>query len=206
MVAAHFATAVIIPIKSFDNAKERLASVLNAADRHKLAMYTASRVIAAASPFAIFIVCDDDEVVQFARQHGAVAINQQGSGLNNAAQEGLNAARGDGFSWAIIAHSDLPLATHFDHLLEDSMPNTRVALVADRAGDGTNVLVIATDCEFEFHYGPGSFQAHCQEVNRRGYELRIIEDIALAVDIDTPEDLVYLPIDWQNVAESVFPK
>lgn len=198
MVAAHFATAVIIPIKSFDDAKERLASALSALDRHKLAMYTASRVIAAASPFAIFIVCDDDEVVQFARRHGAVAILQQSSGLNSAAQEGLNAARDDGFSWAIIAHSDLPLATHFDHLLDESMPSTSVGLVADQTRDGTNVLVISTDREFEFHYGPGSFQAHCKEATRRGYELRVIDDPALAVDIDTPEDLVHLPPDWQN--------
>lgn len=200
MVAAHFTTAVIIPIKSFDDAKERLASALDAADRHKLAMYTAARVIAAANPFAVFIVCDDDEVVQFARQHGAVAIHQQSSGLNNAAQEGLNAARDDGFSWAIIAHSDLPLATHFEHLLEKSMSKTSVGLVADQTRDGTNVLVIATDCEFEFHYGPGSFQSHCDEATRRGYVLRIIDDPALAVDIDTPEDLVHLPADWQNAS------
>ncbi|MEO5974405.1 MAG: 2-phospho-L-lactate guanylyltransferase [Ilumatobacteraceae bacterium] len=198
-MAAHFATAVIIPIKSFDDAKERLASVLDAAERHKLAMYTASRVIAAASPFAVFIVCDDDEVMQFARQHGAVAILQQSSGLNNAAQEGLNAARDDGFSWAIIAHSDLPLATDFQHLLEDSMSKTSLGLVADQTSDGTNVLVIATDCEFEFHYGPGSFQAHCDEATRRGYVLRLIDDPALAVDIDTPKDLVHLPDDWQTV-------
>lgn len=190
-------SAVIIPIKSFDGAKERLASALDATERHKLAVYTASRVMAAARPFSVFIVCDDDEVAHFARQHGAAVVSQHISGLNNAARLGLDAARDAGFAWGIIAHSDLPLATHFDHLVDQSMSKTRIGLVSDQVNDGTNVLVIATNSEFEFHYGPGSFRAHCDEATRRGYELRIIDDRALAIDIDTPADLVHLPADWQ---------
>lgn len=190
-------SAVIIPIKSFDGAKERLASTLDATERHKIAVYTASRVVAAATPFSVFIVCDDDEVAHFARQHGAVVVQQRVPGLNNAARLGLDAAREAGFAWGIIAHSDLPLATHFDHLVDQSMPKARIVLVSDQFKDGTNVLVIATDSDFEFHYGPGSFRAHCDEATRRGYELQIIDDSALAVDIDTPADLVHLPADWQ---------
>lgn len=190
-------SAVIIPIKSFEGAKERLASALNATERHKLAMYTASRVVMAATPFSVFIVCDDDEVAHFARQHGAVVVQQQVSGLNNAARAGLDAARDAGFTWGIIAHSDLPLATRFDHLVDESIPTTTICLVGDGPKDGTNVLVLATDNPFTFHYGPGSFGAHCDEAVRRGYELRIIDDPALAVDIDTPADLVHLPTNWQ---------
>lgn len=198
MVAAQFACAIIIPIKSFDGAKERLASALDATERHKLAIYTASRVVAAAAPFSVFIVCNDDEVARFARQHGAVVVHQHDSGLNSAARLGLIAARDAGFAWGIIAHSDLPLATHFDHLLEVSMPTARIGLVSDQFMDGTNVLVIATDSQFKFHYGPGSFRAHCDEAALRGYELRIFDDFELAVDIDTPADLAHLPADWQH--------
>jgi len=191
-------TAVIIPIKSFDEAKERLAKELNATERHQLAIYTATRVITAARPFPVFVVCDDSEVAEFAHQHGATAIHPKNPGLNNAVQEGLDAARDAGFSWAVIAHSDLPLATHFDHLLDESMLPTSIGLVSDQRNDGTNVLVIATDCAFEFHYGPHSFRLHREEATRRGYVTRIIDDPALAVDVDTPEDLIHLPTDWQN--------
>ena len=198
MVAAQFATAVIIPIKSFDGAKERLSPILDTTERHRLAVYLATRVIAAASPFSVLIVCDDDEVARFASRHGAVAIRQHGTGLNNAAGEGLTAARVAGFTWAIIAHSDLPLATHLEHLLDASMTKTAIGIVGDQTKDGTNVLVIATDCAFDFHYGANSFRAHCEEATRRGYQLRIIEDAALAVDIDNPTDLVHLPANWQD--------
>ncbi len=193
-------TAVIIPIKSFDEAKERLAKELDATDRHRLAIYTATRVITAANPFSIFVVCDDDEVAQFAHRRGAIAIHQKNPGLNNAVKEGLDAALDAGFSWAVIAHSDLPLATRFDHLLDESMSPTSIGLVSDQRNDGTNVMVIATDCPFEFHYGPHSFRLHREEATRRGYETRIIDDPDLAVDIDTPEDLVHLPSDWQNTS------
>jgi len=192
--------AIIIPIKSFKGAKERLAVALNATERHQLAMYTASRVIAAATPFPVFVVCDDDEVAHFALDHGAVVVHQQNSGLNNAVRLGLDAARDAGYNLGIIAHGDLPLATHFDHLWEEPTPNTTIGLVSDKVMDGTNVLVIATDIDFTFHYGPGSFRAHCAEAIRRGYDLRIIDDSALAVDIDTPADLVHLPVGWQLTA------
>lgn len=192
-------SAVIIPIKAFEGAKERLASALDATQRHKLAVYTASRVVAAAAPFSVFIVCDDDEVAHFAHRHGAVVVQQNEPGLNNAARIGLDAARDAGFVWGIIAHSDLPLATRFDHLVDESMPTTTICLVGDGSKDGTNVLVLATDSEFTFHYGPGSFQAHCEEATRRGYSVQIVDDPALAIDIDTPMDLVHLPANWQLI-------
>lgn len=198
MVAAQFASVVIIPIKSFDGAKERLVNALDATERHNLARYMASRVVAAAAPLSVLIVCDDDEVAHWARQQEATVVRQRTPGLNNAVRAGLDAARVAGFTWGIIAHGDLPLATHFDHLVDESTPMTRIGLVSDQQGDGTNVLVIATDSAFEFHYGPGSCRAHCDEATRRGFELRIIDDFALAVDIDTPTDLVHLPADWQH--------
>lgn len=197
MIAAQFASVVIIPIKSFNGAKERLAGALDATQRHNLAVYTASRVVAAADPFQVFIVCDNEDVAHFAEQHRAVVVRQNSPGLNGAARAGLDAARDAGFTWGIIAHGDLPLATRFDHLFNESMPTTTISLVSDQCMDGTNVLVISTDCAFDFHYGPGSFRAHCNEANQRGYKLRIIDDLALSVDIDSPADLVHLPADWQ---------
>lgn len=197
---AKFASVVIIPIKSFTGAKERLSSALDATDRHMLARYMASRVVAAAVPFPVIIVCDDDEVADWAQQRGAAVVRQQTPGLNNAAKAGFDAAREAGFDWAIIAHSDLPLATHFDHLVNESMPRIQIGMVSDQHGDGTNVLVIATDNDFGFHYGPGSCRAHCDEAIRRGFEFRITVDIALAIDIDTPDDLVHLPADWMHSA------
>ncbi|MFM7870270.1 MAG: hypothetical protein ACKPBG_01135, partial [Actinomycetota bacterium] len=40
-----------------------------------------------------------------------------------------------------------------------------------------------------FAYGPGSFQAHCDQARALDADLRILEHPDLAIDLDTPEDL-----------------
>jgi 2-phospho-L-lactate guanylyltransferase len=63
------AVAVVIPVKAFHQAKERLSDLLTPAERIVLAKYCADRVINAARDFDIFVVCDDPDVAQWARDH-----------------------------------------------------------------------------------------------------------------------------------------
>jgi 2-phospho-L-lactate guanylyltransferase len=207
VVAPTSTSVVIIPIKSFTGAKERLAGVLTAQERDKLARFMAIRVLRAAAPMPVLVVCDDDDVTAWALLNGAAVVRQDKPGLNNAVQSGFAAARDAGYKWAVIAHSDLPLANRLDHLLDhlhDGLPRTgpssdrAAVIVGDQLKDGTNVLVLATSCNFEFHYGPSSFAAHCSEAAHQGLDLRIVADTALATDIDTPSDLAHLPSNWRD--------
>lgn len=207
MVPPTSTSVVIVPIKSFTGAKDRLASALTAPERHKLACFMALRVLQAAAPLPVLVVCDDDEVTAWALLNGAKVVRQDKPGLNNAVQSGFAAARDAGYKWAVIAHSDLPLAISFDHLLDHSQDSLRDAgprsdrtavIVSDQHRDGTNVLVLATSCNFEFHYGPSSFAAHCAEAAKQGLDLHIVADAALAIDIDTPPDLAHLPSNWRE--------
>ena len=211
MVAWTSTSVVIIPIKSFTGAKERLASALTEPERHKLARFMALRVFRAAAPLPVLVVCDDDEVTAWSLLNGATVVRQEKPGLNNAVQSGFVAARDAGYQWAVIAHSDLPLANRLDHLLDhlfdhlrDGLPDlesnsdSTAVIVGDQHGDGTNVLVLATSCNFEFNYGPASFAAHCAQAAKLGLDLRIVADAALAIDIDTPSDLAHLPSNWRD--------
>jgi len=58
-------------VKSFRAAKLRLATVLDARAREALARELASRVIAAAAPVPVLVVCDDEEVATWAAERGA---------------------------------------------------------------------------------------------------------------------------------------
>jgi len=73
--------AVVVPIKSFASAKARLAEVLGVDARAALARTCASRVLSAAAPHRVFVVCDDEEVAAWAGTHGAsvVTANARGS-------------------------------------------------------------------------------------------------------------------------------
>ena len=66
-----------------------------------------------------------------------------------------------------------------------------MTLVPDRHRDGTNVIALPTDMPFQFAYGPGSFQRHLDSAIADGLSVRVRRDPLLALDIDTPSDLVH---------------
>jgi 2-phospho-L-lactate guanylyltransferase len=66
----------------------------------------------------------------------------------------------------------------------------RAAVIApDRAGDGTNALLLPARPRFAFAYGPGSFARHRRALAARGWEVTLCADPALRFDLDTPQDL-----------------
>ena len=62
--------AVLVPVKAFAQAKIRLAPALDAAQRSQLARAMAERVLAAAHPLPVAVVCDDVEVARWAARQG----------------------------------------------------------------------------------------------------------------------------------------
>ena len=58
--------------------------------------------------------------------------------------------------------------------------------------DGTPVLSVPVEVDFEFAYGPGSFRRHAAEARQRGLALRVVRDRSLAFDVDLPDDLSML--------------
>lgn len=188
---------MVVPVKSFDLAKGRLAESLSGRQRAALAKMMAERVVAAAAPLPVHVVCGSDEVESWAKNIGASVIRLDRPGLNRAVTHACAVLADGGYRRAIIAHGDLPLARSLVWLADD--PDTgdgsdhgSVSIVTDRRGDGTNVMAIPLGAGFEFHYGPGSAAAHRSEAERLGLGWRIIEDPELGWDVDTPADLAAL--------------
>jgi 2-phospho-L-lactate guanylyltransferase len=186
--------AVVIPIKAFDHAKERLSGVLTADQRNRLARATAHGVLESVRGAHVFVVCNDHDVSDWAQTHGATVVPQSGTGLNAAVQEGITAAHG--YARVMIVHSDLPLPSNLGLLLNSTHASDTVTIVPDRHRDGTNVLIVPTGIDFHCQYGAQSFSAHMTEASKHGLAVEIIEDDELALDIDTPDDLLALPTQW----------
>jgi 2-phospho-L-lactate/phosphoenolpyruvate guanylyltransferase len=184
--------AVLVPIKGFDAAKARLAGAVDAAERSRLAREMASRVVRAAVPLPVWVVCDDPEVARWAEAQGAGVCHQVEPGLDAAVSGGVRALGELGFERVIVAHADLPRATSLAHLA-DGEPQA-VVIVPDRHRDGSNVLVVPTAAGFRFAYGPGSFRAHAAEAERLGLGLVVVDDPDLAWDVDVPDDLTGLDV------------
>lgn len=178
-------TAVLIPVKSFDLAKERLADTLEPQERASLARSMAAKVVAAAAPLPTFVVCGSSEVAAWAVGHGANVIWHEPPGLNRAIAFAAATLTDDGYQRLIIAHGDLPLAQSLAWVGDGE----GVTIVPDLAGGGTNVMSIPLGTPFEFHYGEGSAPLHQAEAERRGLTVQIVANDELGLDVDTPTDL-----------------
>jgi 2-phospho-L-lactate guanylyltransferase len=185
MTAAATARAVLVPVKSFRAAKHRLAGVLDDDAREALARELASRVIAAAAPLPVLVVCDDNEVASWAVERGARVAWTPGFGLSAAVMAGVAQLAAEGFELAVVSHADLPFAAGLAKLGEPGI----VTLVPDRRRDGTNVAVVPPGARFRFSYGAGSFERHRAEAARLGLSCQLVYDRRLAIDVDLPEDL-----------------
>ena len=178
-------TAVLVPVKAFDQAKLRLAPALDASARAELARAMASHVVRAAGSLPVAVVCDDHEVATWAREMGASVIWRPGRGLNGAVEDGVRELADAGHARVIVAHADLPHAGAFAWVADFD----GITLVPDRREDGTNVVCVPAGAPFVFAYGPGSFARHTAEAERIGVAVRVVREPTLGWDVDVPDDL-----------------
>ncbi len=131
--------AVLVPIKAFADAKVRLSTALSGPDRDALARRLAARVLAAAAPLPVYVVCDDDDVAAFARPTAPRCCGRRASGstgpCRTASPDSPRPASGD----VVVAHADLPRVHGLAELAEGTED---VVLAPDRKDDGTNVLAL----------------------------------------------------------------
>ncbi len=181
--------AVLIPIKSFDVAKGRLAGALDLSQRAELARRMAAGVIAACHDLPTWVVCDDHAVAHLAVGNGANVLWRPSRGLNRAVTDGVEFLTTEGYERVVVSHADLPLARDLTWV---AASGPGVTIVPDRRNDGTNVMAIPTGVGFEFAYGVGSADLHEAEAVRLGIECRRIPNDELGWDVDLPEDLTAL--------------
>ncbi|MEO6121869.1 MAG: 2-phospho-L-lactate guanylyltransferase [Acidimicrobiales bacterium] len=177
--------AVLVPVKAFALAKARLAPALPADQREALARAMAGAVLAAAGDLPVAVVCEDDDVADWAASLGALVVWAPGRGLNGAVEDGVAALADRGAREVVVAHADIPDAFGLDRLTGFD----GVTLVPDRREDGTNVACIPARAGFRFSSGPGSLRRHLAEVRRLGLDLRTVREPSLAWDVDRPCDL-----------------
>lgn len=187
----------IVPIRGLEGAKSRLGEVLDAEERRDLVLDLLTRAIRAAlrAPHVaeVIVVTPDPEAAGMARRLGARSVLQAGRGLN----EGLDLARDEavrrGALAILVVPADLPEAspTTIEAVVAAAGAGPVVALVPDRAGTGTNALLLAPPRIIPFAFGTDSRSAHGALAIAAG--ARLVEVASpLSLDLDTPDDLLRL--------------
>jgi 2-phospho-L-lactate/phosphoenolpyruvate guanylyltransferase len=183
---------VLIPCKSLSAGKSRLASCLDAAQRHSLCAYflthTIELAIAVAGAERVRIVTSDGQAVSVAARFSVPTIADTDRGLNAALTSARNevAERSLSPQRLMILPIDLPYASA-DAIAAAARSDADVLIASDEAGRGTNLLLLSTSAGgFRFSFGEDSFGAHVRQARDAGLNLQILDDPRLARDIDQP--------------------
>ena len=188
-------TWVIVLIKDFDSAKQRLRPALGTKSRRALARRNALLAVRAATAGDhVLVVAGGEEVSEVAAAWGAdVLLEPREEGQNVAAERGLARAVAQGAEAVLLLSSDLPLVTHdaVRELLRTAgrlKPPVAVAVPAIGRG-GTNALYLRPPDAIGMHFGDDSLPKFRDEAEAKGVEFVIHHSDSITLDLDEPSDL-----------------
>lgn len=191
-------TWVVVLIKDFGSAKQRLRPALGPTERRALAQRNAQLAVEAAEAGdRILVVAGDDEVAELARAWGAeVLLEPNQEGQNAAAARGIARAVDGGADAVLLLSSDLPLVT-IESVREVLQAGARIegrAAVAVRAvgRGGTNALYLRPPDAITLHFGLDSLAKFRKEAEISGVNFVVHDSEAMALDLDEPGDLARL--------------
>jgi 2-phospho-L-lactate guanylyltransferase len=188
-------TRIIVPHRGLEAAKTRLAPSLSPEERVMLASQLLQRVLKVTRQVSddVVVISPSRALAEIVEPSGARLLVQRGMGLNEGLEQARFDALVDDIGTLIVLHGDLPNLQASDvETLAAALPDggaPAVAIAPDRAGTGTNGLVLRPPGVIRFRFGAGSFAAHLEEVSRAGVPLVAVNRAGLAFDLDTPEDL-----------------
>jgi len=182
----------VLPFRSIDSAKSRMAPLLSEEERREFSARLLERTLLAlgraASLSSVILVSPDPLARALARSGGHEALDDGGVELNAAIALGVRRAATSGASAVLILPVDLAeiSAANIDALLS-GWSGSKPGLLASPDG-GTSALLVPLPRTFAPQFGANSAAAHQDELSRDG---GVVERLSspLAADLDTPDDL-----------------
>lgn len=206
---------VVVPVKELAEAKSRLAPVLTANQRRKLAIqlvehtFRILHTLLEQNEIGGFVAISNDPVVlQLTQTYRGEAIPENDENslshmrLNLALSQASRLCKEEfGATALLILPSDLPLLELGDlrtllSFLKTALSKNLGVIAPDRYHDGTNALLLRPVdlLDFKYYFGERSFSYHQEALQNRGeIEIIVCERPGLAFDLDKPDDLAALP-------------
>ena len=184
----------LIPVKSLDTSKSRLAEHLTLCQRQTLVLDMLHHVIQVLRESELFerisVVSPDPRVLEQAQSWGAQALIEERHGHNPSLHTAaLKETISDATALLTIS-ADLPLLSISDirGLVEQSTQH-QVVLAPSHEGTGTNAILVRPPLAVPYLFGPNSLQSYLEAAQQRQLSVTLFHSPGLAWDIDTIKDL-----------------
>lgn len=189
----------VVPVKTLDCAKQRLAPLLSSGERALLAGTMLQDVLTVLvghpSLGGTLVVTNDGRAAELASAAGAFVLpDAPDRGLNAAVSHAAQELAVEGCPGIILVPADLPSIKPADIEALASVPRVlpAVTIVEATADGGTNALACWPPQAIRFRYGGNSFRLHLASASARGVQATVLDLARLARDIDRPEDVLAL--------------
>lgn len=185
----------VVPAKPLGLGKSRLAGVLSGSERRalsaRLLRHVLDVVADAVGASRSVVVSRDLTVLALARRLGLHALHERGAGnLNGALHDGARYAHRRGARGVLVVFGDLPTvaAAELHTMIAVGGRAPCVVAAPDRAGTGTNALLVAPPGAIDFRFGLRSLSRHRRAALWHGCRWRLVRAPGLAFDVDRPAD------------------
>ncbi|MEL7625619.1 MAG: 2-phospho-L-lactate guanylyltransferase [Anaerolineaceae bacterium] len=187
----------VLPVKPLEKGKSRLHDCMEAEELCRLNRFlfeeTFQKLRSCGSIDHVLVVSQDENVLEYTRQSGGVALQENLlSSLNSAVTQALNHILEIDPGEVLIVPADLPWMTceDLEDLLELRQDGKFMVIVPDWHQWGTNAILISHPDLFTPQFGRHSFQKHCRQAANQSLELVVWLNNNIQRDLDTPQDLI----------------
>jgi len=197
----------VIPVKSLEIAKSRLAPGLSAGDRISLSLEMLERVlsaVAAEDRVSPLVISRDPRALDLAREKRTEVLEDRWEELNPSLEAASRWCRTRGASCILVLHADLPMVRAEDiaAMIDLGRSAPSVVLAPCRRREGTNALFMQPAGLIPYAFGPGSFKAHQELASRQAASLQVYYSPSIALDIDTMDDLELFRAELAGIKET----
>lgn len=191
--------SLLIPVKEFSRAKQRLTDELSIEARASLAdaLWQDFFDVIAETPAIdrVFVVTAERRVLERARALGWEPIPESNQVSESSSVDFASRwCEERGVGALLRLPVDLPLIEPSDiqSLFDRAGAAPSVVIVPSRDEQGTNALLRTPPTLFPSQFGPGSFQKHLAEAARTKAHVTVLRNPRIEVDIDDAADLALL--------------
>lgn len=187
---------LVIPVKDFAGAKQRLSGCLSPGERAELYQAMLEDVLECAGQIKtldeIVLVTRDPMAMKLAGESGARVLREPANRSHTeAVRFAVDQLLKDGVGTMLTLPGDVPLVTtaEVNALIDAHAGAAAFTIAPSHDCKGSNAVMCTPPDIIPLEFGPDSYYPHLEQVRRIGIEPDVVSLPGIALDIDTPDDL-----------------